>query len=96
MKAIELKSFKELHDGREIDVTTIEMVRAAVKNAPPGGFTVDDIISRMRILDALSKLNGKTTLELEDSDFANLGRYVKETRWNILSERIVEFSKLFQ
>jgi hypothetical protein len=98
MKSIQLKTAKEkvVVNGNEIEqeFKTIELIRQATNFTPPGGFNAADMINRIRILDVLEKANGE--LNLEDADFENLKKYVKETRWGVISKTIVEFINQFE
>ncbi len=100
MKQIQLKSVKEkvIVNGSELEqeFKTIELIRQAVNFTPPGGFGASDMMNRLRILDSIDKVNGDVALQLEDADHENLKKYVKETRWGVVSKTIVDFIKEFE
>lgn len=101
MKSIELKTVTEKVHGfsEEQEFKTIELIRSAVNYNPPipgSGFDFKNMTDRIRILDVLDSVNGAETLSLEDADYENLSRYVKETKWNILSRTIADFVKSFE
>ena len=100
MKTIELKNQTEAisigANKQDIDISTLELIKIATFTTPQGGFTANDMANRLRILDAIEKISENTKfLTLEDSDFANLGKYVNETKWGMISRTIAEFVKLF-
>ncbi len=100
MKSIELKTVKETVsiNGTETDqeFKTIELIKGAVNQQPAGGFDFQDMTDRLRILGALEKVNGDAELQLEDKDYENLIKYVKQTKWGVLSKTIVEFINTFE
>jgi len=100
MKSIQLKTVKEkvLFNSAEIEqeFKTIELIKQAVNFTPPGGFNASDMINRIRILDLLDSANSAENLALEDADYENLKKYVKETKWGVVSKTIVEFIKEFE
>lgn len=97
MKTIELKTVSEKVNGfeEEQEFKTIELIRSAVNFNSGSGFNFTDMTNRLRILDALNTpVEG--ILQLEDADYENLSRYVKETKWMILSRTIADFVKSFE
>ena len=99
MKSIQLKTVKEkvLFNSAEIEqeFKTIELIKQAVNFTVPAGFNASDMINRIRILDVLDFTKDEI-LNLEDADYENLKKYVKETRWGIVSRTILEFIKEFE
>ena len=114
MKSIELKVAKELLPSKnglqDTIITTYDLLKSAINNpVNEGGFSVDEMMKRLRLLDKLdeqkalfdikpedfndSMLDRTATLELEDSDFSKLKELFKEMKWSILSKTIVELSK---
>lgn len=95
MKSIALKTTKEtvMVNGENIEqeFKTIELIRGAVNFTPPGGFDAQDMMNRIRILDTIDKVNGQEELSLEDRDYENLEKYVKSTKWGVISKTIIEF-----
>lgn len=68
--------------------TTNDLIRGALNNRPKDGFSLDEMRSRIRILDLLSD---DDTLELEDADAKVLQRCVKEMKWGVMHQDIVNF-----
>jgi hypothetical protein len=109
MKSIELKVAKENIGGRDTFLTTYDLLKSAINNPTQGGFNVDEMIKRLRLLGEVEKhkdlfdikaedfkdelLETKATLELEDADFAKLKELFKEMKWGVVSKTIVDLSK---
>lgn len=109
MKSIELKVTKEFIQGRDTFLTTYDLLKSAINNPSQNGFTVDEMMQRLRLLDKVeahkgffeiksedfndSMLERTATLELEDSDFSKLKELYKEMKWGVVSKTIVELSK---
>ena len=115
MKSIELKVAKELLPSKEgmqqTLLTTYELLKSAINNPTQGGFNVDEMIKRLRLLNEVDKhkdlfeitdgkfddaiLERKATLELEDADFAKLKELFKEMKWGVVSKTIIEIHNEF-
>jgi hypothetical protein len=113
MKSIELKVAKELLPGKnglqDTILTTYDLLKSAINNPSQGGFSVDEMVKRLRLLNKVDEQKGlfdikpedfndsmlerTATLELEDSDFAKLKELFKEMKWGVVSKTIVELSK---
>ena len=108
MKSIELLVAKENIGGRETFLTTYDLLKSAINNPTQGGFNVDEMIKRLRLLAEVEKhnelfdikpedykdemLERKATLELEDADFTKLKELFKEMKWGVVSKTIVDIS----
>lgn len=69
-----------------------ELIKSCLDMTPQGGFSFEDLTKRARIDAALKKSkNGK--IELEDADYENLKSIVKEMRWLVRHNDILEFTK---
>lgn len=103
MKSIELKTTIEqvFISGvkKEYEFSTLELIKTAANNCPPGGFAASDMMSRLRIIDAVESCEKQGSpadvINLEDNDYENLKKYVETTKWNVLSRSIVDFIKSF-
>lgn len=109
MKTIELKVAKEFIQGRETFLTTYDLLKSAINNPSQQGFSVDEMMKRLRLLEQVDKhkelfeikpedftdamLERKSVLELEDSDYAKLKELFKEMKWSVVSKFIVELNK---
>jgi hypothetical protein len=108
MKSIELVVAKENIGGRDTFLTTYDLLKSAINNPTQGGFNVDEMIKRLRILGEVEKhkelfdikpedfkdelVERKATLELEDADFTKLKELFKEMKWGVVSKTIVDLS----
>lgn len=103
MKKIQIKKTTEklLINGSltDVEISTLELIKTAVNYNPPGsgGFSVQEMSSRFRILDAVEEFEknenpeSSDTLLLEDADYENLKMYVTNTRWGVISKTIIDF-----
>ena len=112
MKSIELKVAKENIGGRETFLTTYDLLKSAINNPTQGGFNVDEMIKRLRLLNEVDKhkelfdikpedfkdemLDKKATLELEDADYTKLKELFKEMKWGVVSKTIVDLHTEFE
>lgn len=107
MKTIELKVVKEEIMGNPTIFTTYDVLKMAVNNPEQGGFNVEEMMKRLRLLEKLDEhkelfgkqfkenedLNVTATLELEDSDFEKLKSLFTQVKWQVVSKFIVDLSK---
>lgn len=106
MKSVKLKVSKEEIGGRLTFMTTYDLLKSAVNNPEQGGFNVDEMMKRLRILQEIEKYKEKfsikeadftddkllleDTLLLEDSDFDKLKELFNATKWGVVSKFIVD------
>lgn len=116
MKSIELKIGKELLPNKqgvlqETFLTTYDLLKSVINSPSQQGFSVDEMMKRLRLLEQLDKhkelfeinpedftdamLERKSVLELEDSDYSKLKELFKEMKWGVVSKFIVELNKDF-
>ena len=111
MKSIELKVAKENIGGRDTFLTTYDLLKSAINNPTQGGFNVDEMTKRLRLLNEVDKrkdlfeitdgkfddamLEIKATIELEDADFTKLKELFKEMKWGVVSKTIIEIHNEF-
>jgi hypothetical protein len=111
MKSIELVVAKENIGGRDTFLTTYDLLKSAINNPTQGGFNVDEMIKRLRLLGEVEKhkelfdikpedfkdelLERKATLELEDADYTKLKELFKEMKWGVVSKTIIEIHNEF-
>lgn len=97
MKQIDLKTTQEIgRDGNAITLRTADLIAIAVNNAPAGGYNVSQMMDRLKILSKIEKLPEEAVeLSLEDAEYTNLGVWVKDVKWGILSQFIVDFVQSF-
>lgn len=107
MKSIELVVAKENIAGRDTFLTTYDLLKTAINNPTKEGFSVDEMVKRLRLLEKVdahkslfdlgdkfedSMLDKKATLELEDADFAKLKELFKEMKWGVISKTIIDIN----
>lgn len=104
MQTIQLKTTQEsVNDPRtgklhEFELTTKELIKTALNNSssPQGGFPIDDMMIRLKILTKLELIKPEDTVfELEDSDFNKLGEYAKAVNWGFVSQTFPDFVNQF-
>jgi len=111
MKSIELKVAKENISGRDTFLTTYDLLKSAINSPTKEGFSVDEMIKRVRLLGEVDKhkamfeieegkfddslLQRKATLELEDADYTKLKELFKEMKWGVVSKTIIEIHNEF-
>lgn len=109
MKSVELKVGKEEINGKPTFFTTWDILKMSVNNPEQGGFNVEEMMKRLRLLEKLDehkdtffikegeftddKLELKTTLELEDSDYEKLKNLFSQVKWGVVSKFIVDLNK---
>jgi hypothetical protein len=112
MKTIKLKIKKEKVANREMFFSFYELLKIAINNTPQQGYSVEEMQKRLRILKELetykeqfdieegkfndSMLDREAELKLEDSDFDKLKELVKECKWGVLAQSIIELSEEFE
>ena len=84
MKSIELTVVIEKIGGRDTLISTYDLLKSVINNPVQGGFNVDEMVKRLRLLGEVekhksefeitedfddSKLCRIATLDLEDADF---------------------------
>ena len=111
MKSIELQVTKENIQGRDVFFTTYDLLKTTINNPQEGGFNVDEMVKRLRLLNKLEEHkevfqveDGKfgdehlllsETLELEDSDFSKLKELFTQVKWGVVSQTIVDLHQEF-
>lgn len=55
MKELELKIVKETVMGNEIIISTYGLLKVAINNTPQGGYTVEDMTTRLKLLDLVEE-----------------------------------------
>jgi hypothetical protein len=106
VKSVQLKVSKEEISGRATFMTTYDLLKSAINNPEQGGFNVDEMMKRLRILEELEKHKEKFSikegeftddklaleekLELEDSDFDKLKELFGQVKWGVVSRFIID------
>jgi hypothetical protein len=108
MKTIQLKITKEKLNGQDVFFSTYDLLKTAINNPVQGGFDVDEMIKRLRLLNKLDAhkevfskeylpneegyLLVNETFELEDADFDKLKELFKNCKWGVVSQTIVDIA----
>jgi len=108
MKTIQLNIRKEKLNGQDVFFNTYELLKTAINNPVQGGFDVDEMIKRLRLLEKLDAhkeiftkeylpseegyLLVNETFELEDADFDKLKELFKNCKWGVVSQTIVDLA----
>jgi hypothetical protein len=92
-KITEVKVKFRGNENKEMDYK--DLIELSLDIVPSGGFTPKDIKDRNRIQEALDKSDGKIIV-LEDADFENLEKIVKDSRWTIRDKELNIFLKKFE
>jgi hypothetical protein len=79
--------------SKELDYK--DLIEMALDVVPQGGFTPKDIRDRNRIQDTLDKATSHT-ISLEDNDFDNLDKIMRESRWTIRDSELNNFLQNFE
>lgn len=106
MKTIKLKVYKENIQGKDMFLTTYDLLKSAINQPTQGGFSVEDMKKRLRLLSVLDqhkstfeiaekdfndeKLNLEADLHIEDADYEILKGLFKEMKWGVVSQSILE------
>ena len=85
MKTIENKEINFADDVK--DYATL--IKFCMNRTPQGGYTVEEMRKRLRVLDVIEKA-GKE-INLEDADFECAKTCVKGMKWGTMHQEIVDF-----
>lgn len=113
MKTVNLKIQKELIGEKQMIFSDYELLRICVnEQKPEGGFNVEEMIKRMRILNKLDEVKHlfsknyenddesykevNASIQLEDSDYELLRNLVLSMKWNVVSNSIIELYNYFK
>lgn len=102
MKSIKLSKGKEkislgAQNDVDLEYSTVDYIKAVINNRPEGGFGVEDIRKRFRVIDSVEKLeDGAEELQLEDQDFEVLKQCVGQFKWGVMASSILEFADQFK
>lgn len=94
MKTITMKKFKT-DNGEELKYA--DLMKNALNNLTPevrqaGGFSPSDMAERIRVLNAIDNVK-EDKLILEDSDYAILAKVVKNQRFGIIHQGLVDYAE---
>ena len=100
MRQIEIEKTKIIENqikfqgdkDKELDYK--DLIEAALDVVPQGGFTPKDIRNRNRIQDVLDK--STNVIEIEDADYDNLKKIIKDSRWTLRDSELNIFLQNFE
>ena len=107
MKTVNLKVIKENIAGRDTFLTTYDLLKMVINNPKEGVFKVDEMIKRLRLLEKLdahkeaftikdvdyeNSLDVTAELSLEDADYNELKSLLKEMKWGVISQAVVDLT----
>lgn len=82
-------------DNKEKLMTYADLMNHVMDIVPQTGFTPEDITKRVRIKLAMG-VGKPAEIKLEDQDFENFCKMVKDSRWVFWSEELNEFFEVFK
>ena len=100
MRQIEIEKTKIIENqikfqgdkDKELDYK--DLIEVALDVVPQGGFTPKDIRNRNRIQDVLDK--STNVIEIEDADYDNLKKIIKDSRWILRDSELNTFLQNFE
>lgn len=75
-------------------VTTATLLKDALEAMPPNGFDLNTIRARLRLVEAIEKMEGET-LKIEDADFSSAVQAVQQVKWVRLEKYLLQFAEQF-
>jgi len=79
---------------KEITAATFAELAIQTLRNKPDGLSIDDIFSRKKIIDILSK--DKKEYSLEDADYNILKNCIKQRKWGFLDDALLPFLEPFK
>jgi hypothetical protein len=73
------------------DATYADLALICVRAPKEGGFGVEEMRKRFRIIEALDGLGPNASVKLEDQDAAHLTEICTEFKWNLMHKDIITF-----
>lgn len=67
-----------------------DLCKICINKTPEGGFTIEEMSKRLRIMEVLNKKKDK--IILEDFDFEILKACIKNIKWGFMHKDLVEFN----
>lgn len=90
MKSIPNKTTKNIvMDGKKATYADLAMI--CLKQPPEGGFSLEEMNRRLKVLGVLE--NANASIVLEDADMEALQKVVNKSRWPELVPEVTEFAK---
>lgn len=68
MKSIKMKVVKEVLNGQPTFITTYDLLKSSVNNPEQGGFDVEEMMKRLRLLEKIDAFKDKFTIKDEKQE----------------------------
>jgi len=68
-----------------------DLIKETLESPPPGGFSLEVMHPRLRILEVLHKAEGKNAVSLEEGDFELLHKLYKDMKFIVVSQGYKDF-----
>lgn len=79
-----------IETGVDVKAKYGDLLLACLNSRPDGGFDIQEMRKRLRVIDVVEK--GGDELLFEDADMATIVGCVSSMKWAVFSKEIVEFS----
>lgn len=73
-------------------VTYYDLIKETLETPPPGGFSLEVMHPRLRILTVLEKAKGKNTVSFEEGDFELIRKLYKDMKFIVVSQGYEDFA----
>lgn len=72
-------------------VSYYDLIKETLEFPPPGGFSLEIMHPRLRILTVLEKARGKNTVSFEDGDFELVHKLYKDMKFIVVNQGYEDF-----
>lgn len=73
-------------------VSYYELIKETLESSPSGGFTLEIMHPRLRILTVLEKAKGKNIVSFEDGDFGLVHKLYKDMKFIVVNQGYEDFA----
>lgn len=93
-KATEITFKEPISKGSEelkvTNMTFADLAKMSLNSPPQGGWTTDEMRTRLKVTDKLEDITPEATVEFEDAEFAKIVECSK-IKWNFMHKDIVAY-----
>lgn len=82
----------EFNDGKGGNLTYAHLAIYAIEKVPDGGISTSDMEARLSIRKKFKDVASEAVIELEDDELEKIKVGVSATKWNVISQDIVDFT----
>jgi hypothetical protein len=93
-KTVTLKTGTENFHGRDIPVSTKDLIAMALDQPPKEGFTFSELKKRLRVQDAVDKSDG-LHVDFEDNDYETLKTCSNNAGWTVRTKFLYDYLEQF-